>query len=256
MADAEAAYKKAIALRPGYWGGHNQLGTFYLRCNRFEEAIAAFERAEKLTPDNVMIPSNIGVTYQYLGRYDEALIAYDRSIRVKPNAAAFANRGALLYYVGRYDEAVDDFRRASAMNPDYFQVWVGLADALRWSTNEKDKAPDAYLKAIELAEAELAVRSRDPLTIAMLSTCYAKTGKPAKAVRMAKLAVELAPQTAQVNFVAGVAMEIAGNRESAVRLIGHALQHGYTEEEVARDPELRALVSETDLLTRNKGGKT
>ena len=42
FASAEATYKKAVALRPEYWGVYTWLGTFYFGQNRYEDAAAAF----------------------------------------------------------------------------------------------------------------------------------------------------------------------------------------------------------------------
>ena len=36
--EAEKAYKKAIGLKPSYWGGHLDLGSFYYFRKRYAEA--------------------------------------------------------------------------------------------------------------------------------------------------------------------------------------------------------------------------
>ena len=55
VADAEATYKRAIALRPDYWDGYNTLGAFYVRQRRFDDAIEQLQRARQLTPDNTQV---------------------------------------------------------------------------------------------------------------------------------------------------------------------------------------------------------
>jgi serine/threonine-protein kinase len=42
--EAEATYKRAIELKPDYWAGYNDLGVFYFRLGRYEDAITQFRR--------------------------------------------------------------------------------------------------------------------------------------------------------------------------------------------------------------------
>ncbi|MGK2855919.1 MAG: protein kinase domain-containing protein [Thermoanaerobaculia bacterium] len=252
--EAEATFRRAIELRPGNWAGHNQLGTFYLRSGALERALAAFRDAERLTPDNLYVLSNMGIALQWLARYDEAIAVYERANRLRPTAETFNNLGTLLYILERYDDAADAFERATALDPTDFQLWAGLGDSLRWSTNGKAKAPAAYRKAVELAEANLDVSPRDRTTLTILAVCEAKLGNSTRAVSLARLAVETDPENMIVNYNAGVAMELAGKRDLALKHIKHALEHGYTKEELRRDPELRTLAAETELLAVAKQG--
>src|SRR5439155_1625469 len=63
ISDAEAAYKKAIALRPDYWDGYNNLGVFYDGQSRFDEAVAQLQHAVELTPDNARVYLNLAAVY-------------------------------------------------------------------------------------------------------------------------------------------------------------------------------------------------
>ena len=63
IAEAEAAYKKAIDLRPDYWDGYNSLGLFYDRQRRFDDAVAQLKHAIELTPDNAQAYFNLGAVY-------------------------------------------------------------------------------------------------------------------------------------------------------------------------------------------------
>ena len=59
-ADAEAAFKKAIALRPDSWDGYNSFGAFLDEHERYDEAVAQFRHAIELTPDNASLYLNLG----------------------------------------------------------------------------------------------------------------------------------------------------------------------------------------------------
>jgi serine/threonine protein kinase/Tfp pilus assembly protein PilF len=45
---AERAYRKAISLRPNYWGVYNAFGTFYYNQARYADAVAMFKKAIQL----------------------------------------------------------------------------------------------------------------------------------------------------------------------------------------------------------------
>ena len=45
---AESTYKKAVALRPDYWGVYSWLGAFYSGQNRYSDAAAAFLKVTEL----------------------------------------------------------------------------------------------------------------------------------------------------------------------------------------------------------------
>ena len=49
---AEAEFSKAVEATPKLAFGHLQLGMFWLRQDRFEEAVDSFERAAKTEPTN------------------------------------------------------------------------------------------------------------------------------------------------------------------------------------------------------------
>ena len=61
-AEAEANYKRAIALRPDYWDGYTALGDFYDRSESPERRhrFPVPARDRELTPDNPAVYSNLG----------------------------------------------------------------------------------------------------------------------------------------------------------------------------------------------------
>ena len=85
-AEAEANYKRAIALRADYWDAPaiRRLGNFYDRQNRPKDAIAQYQRVIELTPDNPAVYSNLGA--ENIGMDDAAAeAALKKSIQLAPN---------------------------------------------------------------------------------------------------------------------------------------------------------------------------
>jgi tetratricopeptide (TPR) repeat protein len=248
--EAEMLYKQTIALRPNLWITHNHLGVFLLVRGRHSEAEKSFLAASALTPDNVKVLNNLGATYQQMGRHEQALKTYARSLAERPNADAYSNQGTCLFFMGRFDESADAYERATALNPDSWLLWINLADAYRWSSTRTSKAADTYAHAIALCEKDLALRPRDSQMLAILGASYAKLGDKRRAVNLATLAIKIAPTDAYTLYAAGVAFEVAGNREKAIEALSQAFERGYSREEAHRDPELREVVSDARLTGR------
>jgi tetratricopeptide (TPR) repeat protein len=83
---AEEAYRKAISLRPNYWGVYNAFGTFYYNQARYADAVAMFKKAIQLAPLSYNGYSNLGAMYLLLGLYGEAVEALKQSIALRPTA--------------------------------------------------------------------------------------------------------------------------------------------------------------------------
>ena len=65
FAAAESTYKKAIELRPNYWGVYSWMGLFYYGQARYADATAMFLKATELAPDNYQGYSTLGGIYVY-----------------------------------------------------------------------------------------------------------------------------------------------------------------------------------------------
>ncbi len=81
-AEAEATYRRAIELQPGYWATYNNFGGFAYAIGRYPQAIEMFRRAAELAPDSVRAWNNLGGACQQAGRFEEALDAFKRSARI------------------------------------------------------------------------------------------------------------------------------------------------------------------------------
>ena len=179
--EAEEAARRALAASPSYWAVHNKLGVVLVSTGRVEEAVAAFRRAVELAPENARCLVNLGSALVLAGRLDEAAGALRRSVAVEPTAEALSALGTVEYYRGRFDEAVAGYEKAVALSPGFSTLWVNLGDARRWSSSARDRAPEAYARAIEAANEELRVNPKDVDAHLALASSFAKTGRPRKA---------------------------------------------------------------------------
>jgi tetratricopeptide (TPR) repeat protein len=104
-AGAEAAYRKAIELEPGFAEAHLNLGRLVHAGGAVREALGHYRAALDIHPDDATTLFNIGVACQDLGADDDAIAAYERAIALAPRFAdARYNLAAL--YERRGDEAL------------------------------------------------------------------------------------------------------------------------------------------------------
>jgi tetratricopeptide (TPR) repeat protein len=149
-AEAEAVFRKAIALRPGYADAHYNLGVALLGQKMDAEAEAAYRRAIALRPDYAQAFNNLGLALRGQRKLKEAEAAFRRAIALKPeNALAHNNLGTALFDQGKLKEAEAACRKAIALQPDLAAAHVNLGIALG-AQKKYAEAEAACRKAIAL----------------------------------------------------------------------------------------------------------
>ena len=78
--EAEACYRKAIALCPDHGPAHNNLGVVLMARNQAAEAVEAYRRAAALAPDSAEFRYNMGNALRKSGDFDAAIRAYREAI--------------------------------------------------------------------------------------------------------------------------------------------------------------------------------
>ena len=246
LADAEAAYKKAIALRPDYWDGYNSLGNFYDDHGRYDEAIAQFQHALELTPDNAAIYSNIGATYVDYGdpkKFTLAEAALKKSIELSPGYSAYANLGDLYLLQNRFAEAASDTEKALQLSDKDSVVWANLAAAYEGLKDEA-KMNAALDRELRILEQEAESNPRNAGVQYRLGTIYARKKQREKALVRAQSALVLSPEDPNVLASVGEIYERLGDRARALQYIEKSLQKGYPLQQLKDDPFFQGLLSD------------
>lgn len=241
---AESTLKRSIQLKPDYWAGHNLLGAIYLDNNQFEHAIDKFKKVIELTPDNYTGYMNLGIAYYYLGRWDEARSILEKSLDLEKTYDASSNLAMLNFMEGRYEDAARMFETALELGDSNYLLWGNLGSAYYWAPGEREKAEEAFERAIELAKEQKEINPNDPLVSIDLAGYQAKIGDEEKARDNIETALELAPDNTLVMFIAGTAYEQMGNREKALHWIEKAIENGHSKSEIMNQPDLQGLISD------------
>jgi serine/threonine protein kinase/tetratricopeptide (TPR) repeat protein len=246
--EAEAAYRKAVALRPDYWDGYEELGFFYDRQGRYPEAIAQLQQAVSLTPDNAQIYANLGAVYSDADDprlFPDAEKALEKSLELSPSYAAYANLGNLYYIEKRYAESATMTEKALQLNSNDYLVWNNLIVAYEW-LNEIRKANLARVQMLEALQRYIKVQPQDALAQSLLAILYADNKLRQEAIIRMQTAEALAPNDPQVIENIGIAYEKLGERMKAINYIGEAVRKGVPLDQLKNDPNLRRLLADPD----------
>jgi serine/threonine protein kinase/tetratricopeptide (TPR) repeat protein len=241
LEEAGNTYKKAAQLRPNDFTSMNDLGLFYYGRGRYQEAARIFKRMTELLPDNSSGYTNLGAVNWMDGHYAEAAVSYEKSLALRPSAQAYTSLGAVYFFLDRCPEAVPLMEKASELRPKNDQMWGNLGDVYGCSPNGKERAAQAYRRAVELGEERLAVNPKDAETLGRVALYQARLGEKGAAVEKTKQAVQLAPTNRSVNWHAALTYELAGQRELALESVGAALKAGQPLQEVSQEPALAQL---------------
>jgi tetratricopeptide (TPR) repeat protein len=129
--DAEAHYRRALALQPDHAPAHANLGMALVALQRSDEAIDSFRRATAAGLQTAEIYDNLGIALTRAGREDEAIAAYRDSLQLNPrNGLIHLTLGSLLVKRQRFDEAIDEFRAGLALIPNSAEAHNNLGGAL------------------------------------------------------------------------------------------------------------------------------
>jgi len=116
-ADAEAALRRALAIRPRA-GPHAHLGWTLMERGRLDEAEASFEAALRLDPREAVALAGMGEVWLSRDRYPEAAAAFKRAIATgAPTAGTLNSFGITLALGGEPAAPASAFEAAARLSP-------------------------------------------------------------------------------------------------------------------------------------------
>jgi len=254
-AKAEEAYKRAIEIRPKDWTVHNSLAGFYYRTMRNEEALEIWKRVTELAPDVSVGYSNLGVVYfMRLERWRDAINFFERALQIdSSNYKTYKNLGAAYYYDGLYERSAHAYERSLKLNPKDCGVLGGLGAAYREMGSQKF-ANEAYEEAIKLAKGQLNVNANDADMLSQLSGFYADVGRKQDARATALKALTLAPDDGNVLRRLVFTYESLGDRQGALKMLTQTVKQGAELTVIKYSPELKSFREDPHYKQITKGG--
>ena len=130
--DSKTLYGRVLAIDPGQFLAHNNLGLVFEDEGRMPEAMEQFRLALDIRPRYAPSLNNLGTALLKLGRLQEAEADFRAAMASDPDRPeSYNNIGLLLAHRKRYDEALSLFDTALRLNPDFIQAAQNRALCLR-----------------------------------------------------------------------------------------------------------------------------
>jgi adenylate cyclase len=241
FSEAEKIYKSAIELKPEYWAGYNDLGRLYVKQGRFSEAAEQYSQLTKLVPDHHIGYSNLGGVYLYEGRYSEAIPVLEHSVALRRTETAYSNLGTACFYLRRFSKAADAYEKAIGLNERYWILWGNLGDARYWDPTNRDRAGEAYRKALILGEQELQVNPRDARLLSCMAYYHAMLDEKEAARKCMKRTLAEDSQDPVLFFNLAQTCYRLGDTDQALDWLKKAMAIGITKEMIQNTPLLDRL---------------
>jgi tetratricopeptide (TPR) repeat protein len=196
LAEAEASYRESIRARPDDASAHVQLGNFLLQQGKLADAETAFREAIRLKPDDRAARLGLG---------NVALLRKDPR---PEDADSHYGRGLVLEQQGKRPEALAAFKEAVRQKPDWAAAHFKLGDLLR-QEHKLGEAEAEYREAVRLKPDD--VQAHYTLGYHLLNR-----GKPAEAEAELRETIRLQPDHAWAHRYLADALAQQGRRAEAV----------------------------------------
>jgi Flp pilus assembly protein TadD len=212
-AEARKEFEAALALAPGYVEPLGQVAAMALAERQPDAALSRVTKQVALVPESGALRYLLGMVH--LARHEPALAerAFLRATELEPTRAeAYVRLGDLYQISGRYDEALSKAREALTKNPQELpaQMVMGVVYARK---GDVTKAQQVYEKI-------LALHPRFALAANNLAWLYSEHGgDQGKALQLAQVAMEMAPEDPNVSDTLGWILYKSGVYQRAVGLL-------------------------------------
>jgi len=216
LAEAEACYRRVLAVQPNHSDALNMLGALAHQVGRHDVAVDLIGRAIAISGNNPGYFYHLGLALSGQGKLDEAIAAFHQSISLEPGLAdAYCNIGNISRSQGKLEEAVAAYRHAVRVRPDMAEFRFNLGIGLK-EQGKLEEAAAAYRQAIQIkpdfAEA-----------YCYLGLALCEQGKPDEAVKACRQAVRTQPTLSEAHSSLGVALAQQGKLGEAIAAYQQAI---------------------------------
>jgi len=212
--DNDTLFRSVLALNPGSWMAHSNLGYFLEMSGHPDQAVAEYQAAIALKPDYPEVHNNLGSAWSKLpGRQAEAAAELQTALRLKPDyAEAHYNLANVwLQMPGRLDDAIAEYQAAVRLAPDFADAHYNLGNAWFGQPGRLADAIGQFKETIRLdpnfAEAHCNLGS----------AWMNEPGHLADAIGELRTAIRLKPDFAQAHYNLGNAWStLPGHGQDAI----------------------------------------
>jgi tetratricopeptide (TPR) repeat protein len=150
--EAEALYRRAITINPGYAKARHWFGVDALALlGRFDEADTEVQLARELDPLSLILSEGIAYVQMLRGDYQRAAGELRQIVALDPGFyKAYSGLGRVFSLMGNYDESITMLRKAQSIAGDLPSIVGALGQVLALS-GRTDQAREHLLKLQEMA---------------------------------------------------------------------------------------------------------
>ncbi|MFN0006970.1 MAG: sulfatase-like hydrolase/transferase [Planctomycetota bacterium] len=208
LADATAAYRRAIEIDANCGPAHSRLGVALAEQGDFRGAERHHRNNLELNPRSAIAHTNLAGVLPALGKVNEALGMLRDCMREFPeHAQAYRAQRQILIDLGRPAEAMESLRAGVRALPRDPALALELAWALATS---KDPALRNGTEALALAHRVQASSPGNPLCADVYAAAAAETGDFATAVASARAALDAAQRARMGTLAQAIARRLEG----------------------------------------------
>ena len=122
----------------------------HFEAGRLAEAESAYRGALALVPHDPAVTHNLGVAVAAQGRHQDAVDCFDEALRSEPGfVSAHYNRAVAMMALGEMQEAINAFERAARLEPEHYEAHRALG-FLWLSRGDRGRALDHLARTYEL----------------------------------------------------------------------------------------------------------
>ncbi len=215
-AEAAAAYREVLALRPDDASAYHHLGIIAARLQHLDEAVDDLDHAARLAPQEAGYHVALSEVQRRLKRFEQARDVAQRAIALQPGlAAAHLALGQALADLGRIAEADRALSQALTLAPRSADALSAMA-RLRQRQKQFGRAEALFADAIR-------TRPTDANLFIQFGDCLAEQDKLTGAAEAFRRARALAPGNSEASEKYDLAIFRAGGPEAARKELERAV---------------------------------
>lgn len=205
---AEAAFQRAIALRPDYALAHLHMGSV-LAAEQKPGAGEEWLEAAQLAPKDAGIQLSAGMALANAGADGQALPLLEQAHAMAPNSAQASYQLALvLQRSGRVVDAIPLLENVVRAEPKNVDALVNLGMAYTQQQRAKDGVP--------LLKRALTLAPKNAMAHQDMAAAFIQLNQVEDAVDELKAALQLAPESPQLHYNLGLAYKMEDNATAAI----------------------------------------
>ena len=141
--EAEAAYRKTLAMNPAQAQAWNNLGNILRHGHdplRFQEAVDCYQRALQIRPDYTRAHTNLGLTYVQLKDRENAERHYRKALELEPHfVPALTNMAAFQEAGSQPERALPYYQEALRQHPESIRLMANVISRRRQLADWSDQ---------------------------------------------------------------------------------------------------------------------